>query len=301
MPSTMLQLMVRATSELGITVPNSVAGNTNTDIVQLLALMNAAGGKLLSEYDWRKCVQPYSFLTEFKTTTGTFSPTSLQITGIPSTAGLDTTYLVTGAAWPTGTFITSVDSLTQVTVSNYPAVADWNEPIYFQKVKYDLPSDYKNSISDTQWDKSKHWKMLGPETAQQWEWVMNGFISTGPRVRWRLLGQYFQIWPGFSNAESLGFEYKSNAFARDQSGNAKPYFSADADQCIFSDDLIVLGTKLKYLESKGLDTTAVYRDYMRQLGIEKADDSSASVLSLAPVDSSILIGWENIPDSGYGR
>lgn len=130
---------------------------------------------------------------------------------------------------------------------------------------------------------------------------MNGFISTGPRVRWRLLGQYFQIWPGFSNAESLGFEYKSNAFARDQSGNAKPYFSDDADQCIFSDDLIVLGTKLKYLESKGLDTTAVYRDYMRQLGIEKADDSSASVLSLAPVDSSILIGWENIPDSGYGR
>jgi hypothetical protein len=296
----MLQLMVRTTSELGIQVPAGVAGNTSNDIVQLLALMNAAGSKLLSEYDWQELVQAYSFYTDYKTTTGNFNPASLQITGIPSTAGLDSTFMVTGAAWPTGTFVVSVDSPTQVTVSNYPAVTDTNETIYFQKVKYDMPSDYKNLIARTQWDRSKRWEMLGPDTAQQWEWIMNGFISTGPRVRWRILGGQFQIWPGFSNNENLGFEYKSEAWARSSTGAPKSNFTADADTCIFSDNIIVLGTKLKYFEAKGLDTTAIYRDYVRELSILKAEDSSAPTLSFAPTNASLLISWKNIPDSGYG-
>jgi hypothetical protein len=25
--------------------------------------------------------------------------------------------------------------------------------------------------------------MLGPEDAQQWEWLLSGYISTGPRIR----------------------------------------------------------------------------------------------------------------------
>ena len=58
--------------------------------------------------------------------------------------------------------------------------------------------------------------------------------------------------------------------------------------------------KLKYLEAKGLDTTAVYRDFTRQLDIAKANDAGSPDLSMAPRMENVLIGWENIPDSGYG-
>ena len=251
--TTMLQLVQQVTGELGLTVPTAVASSTNQQVNQILALMNAGGVELLRKADWRELTKPYNFFTSFTTTTGNYSANGQVITGIPSTAGLDTTYMIVGTGFPNATFIQSVDSSTQVTATQQSTSAVTNGALYFQKVKYALPSDYDAIVPRTQWDKSKHWEMLGPEDAQQWEWLLSGFIATGPRVRWRLFGTYFQIWPGFSNAESLGFEYRSAGWANDASGTAKNSFTVDTDTCIYKDRLIVNFTKLKYFEAKGFD------------------------------------------------
>ena len=301
MASTMLQLVQQVTNELGVPTPVSVAGNTNQDVIQILALMNASGYELLRKADWRELTQPHSFYTEYKTTTGTYNTTSLTITGIPSTASLDTTYMVVGTGFPNATFISSVDSATQVTVTQYSTTAATSGTIYFQKVKYDLPDDYDSIVPRTQWDKSKHWEMLGPESAQQWEWLLSGYISTGPRIRWRLYGNYFQIWPGNSTAEFLGFEYRSKGWARTAAGVIKNSFTLDSDTCIYPDRVMVLSTKLKYFQAKGFDTTALYRDYLTEFETSVAQDTSAANLSFAPRPGNILIGYDNIPDSGYGR
>lgn len=300
MSSTLLQLMQQACNEIGIVAPTQVQTNTSQDIVQLLALMNASGYELLRKSDWRALTKPYTFFTSFTTTTGTYSANSQTITGIPSTAGLDTTYMIVGNGFPNATFIQSVDSSTQVTASQFTQSAATNGTVYFQKVKYALPSDYDAIVPRTQWDKSKHWEMLGPEDAQQWEWLLSGFISTGPRVRWRLFGTYFQIWPGFSNAENLGFEYRSKAWANAADGTPKNSFTVDTDTCIYQDRLIVLMAKLKYFEAKGFDTTAMYRNWMAELETDIAQDTSFANLSFAPKPGNILIGFDNIPDTGYG-
>jgi hypothetical protein len=297
----MLQLVQQVTNELGVPTPNVVAGNTNQDVVQILALMNASGYELLRKSDWRKLTMPYSFFTSYTTTTGTYNTTTRTITGIPSTAGLDTTYMVVGTGFPNATFIESVDSATQVTTSQYSTSNVTNGTVYFQKVKYALPSDYDAIVPRTMWDKSKHWEMLGPEDAQQWEWLLSGYISTGPRIRWRLYGDYFQIWPGLSTAEYLGFEYRSKGWALSASGDVKNSLTADSDTCIFPDRVMVLSTKLKYFQAKGFDTTAIYRDYLTELETSMAQDTSAANLSFAPRPGNILIGYDNIPDSGYGR
>ncbi len=138
--------------------------------------------------------------------------------------------------------------------------------------------------------------MLGPESPQQWEYILSGFISTGPRVRWRLYGSYFQIWPGFSNSELLGFEYRSKGWANAADGTVKNSFTVDTDTCIYGDRLMVLGTKLSYFQAKGFDTTALYRDYQVELETEIAQNTSAANLSFAPQPGSILIGWDQIPD-----
>ena len=297
----MLQLVQQVTNELGVPTPVSVAGNTNQDVTQILALMNAGGYELLRKADWRELTTPYSFFTSYTTTTGTYTTSALTITGIPSTAGLDTTYMVVGTGIPNATFVSSVDSGTQVTLSNYSTSNVTAGTIYFQKVKYALPSDYDSIVPRTQWDKSKHWEMLGPESAQQWEWLLSGFISTGPRIRWRLLGNYFQIWPGYSANENLGFEYRSKGWALSAAGAVKNSFTVDTDTCIYPDRLMVLSTKLKYFQAKGFDTTAIYRDYLTEFETSVAQDTSAANLSFAPRPGSVLIGWDNIPDSGYGN
>lgn len=295
----MLQLVQQVTNELGLATPASVAGNTTQDVVQILALMNASGYELLRKADWRNLTIPYTFYTSYTTTTGTYATNSLTMT-VPSTAAIDTTYMIVAEGLPNATFVSSIDSGTTLTMSQYPQAAATSGTVYFQKVKYALPSDYDAIVDRTQWDKSKHWEMLGPESAQQWEWILSGFIATGPRVRWRLLGAYFQIWPGFSNTETLGFEYRSKAWAYTAAGVAKNSFTVDTDTSIYPDRLLVLSTKLKYLQSKGFDTTAVYRDYQSELETDIAQNTAASNLSFAPKPASILIGWDQIPDQGYG-
>ena len=298
--ATMVQLIQQCTQELGIPTPTTVAGNANLDTVQLLALMNACGYELLRRADWQALTKQHTFYTEAVTTTGTWTASAYTITGIPSTAALSTAYQVQGVGIPNATYIQSVDSLTQVTLNYKPTEAQTGGALVFQKVKYDLPSDYYSTVNRTHWDKSKRWEMLGPESAQQWEWLLSGYISTGPRVRWRIFGNKFQIWPGMGAGELLGFEYRSQGWALSAAGIAKNSFTADDDTCIYADRLMVLGTKLKYFEAKGFDTTALYRDYLMELETCIGQDTAAANLSFAPRPGTVLIGYDNIPDSGYG-
>ena len=300
MSSTMLQLVTQVTNELGVSTPTAVASNSNQDVIQILALMNAAGYEFLRKHDWRELTKRYTFTSEYTQTTGDVTLNTYTITNIPSTAGLDTTYQVVGNGISNACYIESVDSGTQVTV-NLPSTGTYvGATITFEKVMYALPSDYESAVPRTMWDLSKHWEMLGPESPQQWEWLLSGFISTGPRIRWRLLGKYFQIWPGVSTNELLGYEYRSNGWALSSTGTVKTSFTADTDTCIYPDRLMVLATKLKYFEAKGFDTTAMFRNYLEEFEIVRAQDMSAANLSFAPRPGTVLIGYDNIPDTGYG-
>ena len=300
MSSTMLQLVTQVTNELGVSTPTAVASNSNQDVIQILALMNAAGYEFLRKHDWRELTKRHTFTTTYTVTTGDVVEDLYTITNIPSTAGLDTTYQVVGNGISNAAYIESVDSGTQVTI-NLPATGTYTSTsITFEKVKYSLPSDYESAVPRTMWDRSKHWEMLGPESPQQWEWLLSGFISTGPRIRWRLLGKYFQIWPGVSTNELLGYEYRSNGWALSSTGVVKTSFTADTDTCIYPDRLMVLATKLKYFEAKGFDTTSMFRNYIEEFEIVRAQDMSAANLSFAPRPGTVLIGYDNIPDTGYG-
>ena len=298
--TTMLQLVQQVTNELGIGTPTTVAGNLNQDVIQILALMNASGYELMTKADWRQLTRQHTFYTEALSTTGTWTTSAATITSIPDTSTLSTAYQVTGVGIPNATYVTSVDSGTQVTLNYYPTEGQVGGGLVFQKVKYALPSDYQSTVNRTHWDKSKRWEMLGPESPQQWEWLLSGYISTGPRIRWRLLGNYFQIWPGMNGGELLGFEYRSAAWAYNSQGVSKNSFTSDNDTCIYPDRVMVLGTKLKYFEAKGFDTTALYRDYLAELETAIAQDTAAANLSFAPRPGTVLIGYDNIPDSGYG-
>jgi hypothetical protein len=142
--------------------------------------------------------------------------------------------------------------------------------------------------------------MLGPVDAQQWQWLKSGYISTGPRVRWRILDNKFQIWPPYNTQEYLGFEYRSKGFVRSSTDQVKNRFTADNDTTVLDDTVMVLATKLKYFQIKGFDTTGLQQDYFRYLNVAKANDKGSATLSFAPYPSAVLIGWANIPDTGYG-
>lgn len=302
MSQTMLQLVQQVTAELNLAIPTYVAGNPSQDTQQILALMNGAGYELLKEYDWQALQVQYRFYTQSLTANATTVNGSTTLTFAPSTdlSAVTSQWQLSGYNIPQDTYVVSANNTTKVVVMSQMATGSGIQSVVCAQTAYNLPSDFETITDRTQWDKSKHWEMLGPEDAQQWQWLKSGYISTGPRVRWRILDGQFQIWPIMNTNEYLGWEYRSNAWARSASGAPQQQFLADTDTTVFDDRVLVLYTKLKYFQIKSFDTTSLMQDYQRYLSVAKANDKGAPNLSFAPYPSKVLIGWANIPDTNYG-
>ena len=306
---TILSLVQNTLQGMGVAgfgQPTTVVANTNQDIVQVLALVNAEGDALAHERDWQQQQVQYIFSTPFYTYTGNVTSGSTSVTGMSSVTGLTTNpnyFQVTGAGIPQDCFITAASGST-VTLAQEATATGTGVSLTFSQVLFQPPADFDRQIDRTHWDKSKHWEMLGPSTPQQREWLRSGYISTGPRVRYSYMGGYFMIWPPLGAEESLSFEYVSKYWVLATSPTTlaptKQSFTVDTDTCIFPDALMRALIKLKYFEVKGFDTTAFYRDYITQRDLAKANDAGSPTLAMNPRPASVLIGWENIPDSGFG-
>ncbi len=298
----MLQLVQQVTAELNLAVPTFVAGNQSQDVQQILALMNGAGYDLVKEYDWQALQVQYRFYTQAINTTGTSVNGSyiLQVDEAIDLSGVTKQWQVTGTNINQDTNVVSVDNTTKTIVLSQMASGTGSGAIVLAQTAYTLPPDFETITDRTQWDKTKHWEALGGESAQQWQWLKSGYISTGPRIRWRILDNQFQIWPPMNTNEYLGWEYRSKGWARAADGTIKNSFTADSDTTVYDDRLMVIYTKLKYFQVKSFDTTALNQDYMRYLSVVKANDKGAPNLSFAPYPSKVLIGYANIPDTGYG-
>lgn len=301
----LLSLVQQAAVELGLTSPNAVIGNTSADTVQMLGLINGLGNELMRGFNWQALDTEYRFYTTAISVSATTTANSTAVT-LGTAQNLDATYWVTGTGINSDTYCTTTTTGTSIILSQQ-ATASGTVTLTFSKTKYAMPSNYDRIVDQSQWDKTRHWQMIGPLTAQQWQYLKSGFISTGPRVRFRILGNFFQIWPSVPNNEYLGFEYLTNQWVTDSTGvTGKTAFALDSDICIFPDRLMVVGLKMKYFQIKGFDIGRVgvkgslADDYQTELDNAKSNDQGSATLSFAPRVNTILVGFQNIPDSGLG-
>ena len=302
MSATMLQLVQQVSAELNLAVPTYVAGNTNQDVQQILALMNGAGYELIKEHDWQALQVQYRFYTQAITTNATTvnGSTLLTVDSGTDISAVTNQWGITGYDINQDTQVVTADNNTHQIVMSQMASGTGTGSVVLAQTAYDLPPDFEAITDRTQWDKTKHWEALGPEDAQQWQWLKSGYISTGPRIRWRIFDNQFQVWPPMNTNEYIGWEYRSKGWARSATGVVKNSFTQDTDTTVLDDRIMVLYTKLKYFQVKNFDTTALSQDYQRYLSVAKANDKGAPNLSFAPYPSKVLIGYANIPDTGYG-
>ena len=309
--STVLSLFQTTMQGMGVAVsgqPATVISNTNQDVVQTLALVNGAGGELAREFYWQYGQVQYNFEATYFAYTGNSTINSTSLTSMSSITSLDTTFMVEGLGVPQDTFINAAPSGTTVVMNREATSTNTTATYTFSKVRFAVPTGFDRMIDDTHWDKDAHWKMYGPMNPQQQAWIRSGYIARGPRIRHWMQEGYFQIWPPLGEDENLAFTYQSKYWILATAATAisKELYTVDTDTCIFPDPLMRAMIRLKYCEAKGLDTgtvtdpgTAVY-NYQRQLEIAKANDAGSPVLAMNPTPSSQLIGFNNIPDSGFG-
>jgi hypothetical protein len=183
---------------------------------------------------------------------------------------------------------------------NLPATGSSTASLVFGQVQYALPSDWSKQIPQTEWDRSNRWPLLGPQSAQDWQSFKSGIVYAGPRLRFRIQGNTLSINPPPAANRNLAFEYISNGWVLDSTGLvSKTKFTADTDTCVFDDSLMILGLKLKWLQTKGFQYDYAQKEYTDYLNVCKAQDKSAPKLSLAPASGTVLLTNRNIPDGGF--
>ena len=168
-----------------------------------------------------------------------------------------------------------------------------------------LPADWSYFLDQTQWDRTNHWPLLGPKTAQEWQWLKGGLLSSGPRIRYRVVGGNLELFPGaFPPAQSysdIAMEYVADTWL-ESSRTANTFYSqvqADEDLVLFDPWVISAYLKLKYWEAKGLDTSAYSKDFVNVWEARIGKNKGAPMLTLAPRARSMLIGINNIPDGSW--
>lgn len=163
---------------------------------------------------------------------------------------------------------------------------------------YSFPSDWARQIPQTEWDRSSHWPLVGPATSQQWQVYKSGVISQGPRLRFRISGGGFEIFPAIGGYE-LVFNYISANWVIGADSSTSRDFRNDTDTCVFEDSLMISGLKALWKNAKGLDASFDMADFRTTLEQCKSQDKSAPVLSMSPPDRSFLIGMGNVIDGNW--
>jgi len=154
--------------------------------------------------------------------------------------------------------------------------------------EYSLPSDWERFISGTWWDGTNIWKMEGPATAEQWERLKVWTSSTTVR-RWFRLFQGASATPRkiyifptpAASSESLTMEYISNQPVLSAASAGKEKFTVDTDTCLLDEDIVSLGFKWRFLQSKGLPHSEEFRDFEMALNRLKGD-AGGQILAFGP-------------------
>ena len=302
MSYTLLQLVDQMSAELGLTQPPAVIGSSNNQTIQILALANRLGKDLVRDFEWQRLVQAYIWQTQTAvSTTGNITANSKVITNIPSTAALQVGNVITGTGQAPYAEILTIDSLTQVTLNTPVTTSTASVSMTFAKQDYDLPDGYDRMISDTNWDRTDHWRNLGTKSSQDWQFLQGGIISIGPRERYRIYNNKFRIFQALTTVYNFSFEYVSNYWicAAGSDQGSKSTYTADTDTSIFPDDLMLAGLKFYFLKAKKLDFTVELGEFTRSLSYCKAQDVPVSAMSLAPVGMNQLVGPWSVQDGNW--
>ncbi len=309
---TLLQIINAAQQELGLPQSTTIIGNsTDATATQLLGFAQLEIEELAKrkENGWTALTNQYNLVVSPPIdAVGTLTLNSAVITGIADTSGITANYFyVSGSNIPQGARVLSVDSATQITMDMEATGAGAIDDLQFAQDTYPEPSDFNFFISDTWWDRTNRWQLLGPSSPQEDQWHNSGIVATGPRRFFRQIGPYannYRIWPPpfeITNPLQLVFEYISVNTIRQASGSTTfiQYWADDGNIPILDDRAIIMGIKWRFWEQKGLNWLSKRKEYDDYVDRLISRDGGNTKMSLVNRPPSIYVTPQNVQDGYY--
>lgn len=169
---------------------------------------------------------------------------------------------------------------------------------------YALPTDFAYMINQTGWERAQNVPLGGPLSPQDWQYLLGRGLTTSTLyASFRLREGQFSIFPQPPPAGlDIRFEYVSKNWVY------KPDTLVFTDSCdTFSDtpmyNRLVLSRylKVKYLDSKGLDSSKAQDDFDDVFSGMTGQNMGAKVLDAGGYGNGVpLLGGGNVPFNGYG-
>lgn len=307
--ATLLTIVQTVCNELGLLAPSVVAAATDVQTMQMFALANREGTDLLREHDWTFLQKQFILnITVPVQVTGTTTNNSAVITSIsPNTTGITAgTFVCTGNGIPTAARVSSVDSASQVTLDSLATGSASGVALVFAQDTYTIPTNLERYQDNTMWDRTNRWPLLGPSSPQEDQWHRSGVVTVGPRRHFRQVGQYptnERFWPPPGTGDTpmeYAQEYISNGWVNSTGGGVTftNKFAADSDVPLFDPDLMILGIKWRFFQTKQFDYAPMQAEWQDMRDELIAADGPKGTLNMARRRFNPLITPATIQD-GY--
>lgn len=305
---TFLEIVQTACNELGLQAPTTLQSATDPQLIQLMALTNRDCTQLYRDHDWTDLQTEFIVnIADTITTTGDVVANNAIVGNIPSTAGLSTAYAVSGNGMPQAQRVAEVLSANSVRLEMLPTASELGAQLIFAKDTYDLPEDMDRYIGNTWWDRTNHWRLLGPDSPQMYQYIRSGIFTTGPRRRWTQIGRRpsaWRIWPppfsgGAPAPGALVFMYISKNWCAKVDGTFTDKMTADDDVPLLDPQLIILGVKFRMWQIKGFEYAALQQEYLDAVSAKFASDGGIPDLYLNRRAGPYLITNANVQDGFY--
>lgn len=306
MGETLIQIVQAAATELGLPVPaQAVLAQDNTGR-QMAGLANRCGRLLIRMHNWTALTQEWHITIPapiLVPSLGLTQGNPVITVPVGLTAQLSPTRMtVSGTGIMTATRLIAVSAANNTVTLDQPPTITGTADLTFS---YDTPAeppDWERGINRTQWDRTMRWEMRGPQSPQSDQWVRSGIVATGPRRMYRPIGGSFRIWPSPAATDAgsqLVSEYISSNWVLDAGGNPKIRFTADADTCVFPDDVMVTGLKYLFFATKGFETSALYKMWHEATQVAIATDGPSPTLDMDRTRFPIFLSPSNVQDADF--
>lgn len=307
---TLLQIVQAVTGELGLVQPATVVGATDLQTVQLYNLVNREGDNLKRMHNWTMLQSLFTLNVGAPLeTTGDVLEGSAVISNIPDTSSITAeTFVVTGSYLPVAARVLTVDSPTQITMDMVATGTAVGTDLTFAQDTYPESADFDRFLNGTAWDRTNRWALIGPDSPQLDEYHRSGIVTTGPRRHFRQVGNLvagtYRLWPPPQAVDTpfqIAWEYISLNWVRVNGGSTlAASFANDDDVPLLDSQALIMGTKWRFLQAKGISTAASmqteYLDYTQQL---IARDGGAPTLTMGRRWTPYLLNAWNVQDANF--
>lgn len=140
----------------------------------------------------------------------------------------------------------------------------------------DIAPGFSRLVPKTFWDRTNQWEMVGPVSAEDWQYVKARGIE--PSVtHFAIRGRRLIVHPAPAAGLSWAFEYYSNRWIAAEDGTRRARFAADNDAPVLDAAVVELGVVWRWLKAKGLDYSEEKRDYEVALANYRMNDERRDV------------------------